>query len=343
MILKKENVAALLQALSETQPVYVPGVAGEATRFVPYADGVEARFDLVNVKMPPKDAFFPATEKMYRWTRRDGDLSIETDFQAAGPFTLFGVRPCDMASIDRLDAVFLTCGYVDEFYETRRNAATVVAVSCANPSATCFCDSMGIDPNEAPSADVLLKDGGSAFEVVAQSEKGAAAVQAWKPYLEEGQLQVPQAHCTLKVDMSAVPEKLHAMFDDPIWQDVADQCITCGTCTFVCPTCYCFDISQDVRADEGNRFRCWDSCMFSDYTRMAGGHNPRAAKASRVRQRFMHKLCYFNDRYGMDLCVGCGRCMRDCPAAVDITLIIDRIAAADPAVDAQAREAMAHA
>lgn len=125
--------------------------------------------------------------------------------------------------------------------------------------------------------------------------------------------------------MDGVAAKLPALFESDLWSDIADTCVQCGTCTFVCPTCYCFDISQDQRADEGSRFRCWDSCMFTDYTLMAGGHNPRAERSTRVRQRFMHKLCYFEQRYGESLCVGCGRCIQECPAAVDITRIIDAI------------------
>ena len=338
MLLKKTDVPALLAALSENQAVYVPGVENGVSRFVAYGDGVTPRFDLCNVKLPPKDMLFPKTEKMYRWQKKDGQLTIESDLVEAQPFCLFGIRPCDAASIERLDRVFLTKGYVDEFYQTKRDAATIVAIGCTAPDRTCFCESMGVSPAAAPMADVFLTDAGDAYAVSVQTDKGQAAVEAWEPFLSQGEAQPVSAHCTLSVDMTDVPEKLHDMFDDPIWQDVANQCLTCGTCTFVCPTCYCFDIAADVRADEGNRFRCWDSCMFSDYTRMAGGHNPRAEKASRVRQRFMHKLCYFNDRYGEGLCVGCGRCMRDCPAAVDISLIIDRIAqtqlVAKEAVDA---------
>lgn len=355
MLLQKTQMSALLGALSAAQPVYVPAAVGNISRFSAYGEGVEPRFDLQNVKMPPKDMLFPQTEKMYRWEKRDGNLAIESDFTQAQPFTVFGLRPCDMASIDRLDQAFLTKGYTDEFYQTRRSAATFVVMACSQVSPTCFCESMGESPSAAPSADILLVDAGDAYQVVAQTEKGAASLVAWAPFVtesaDEGVVSndpttspaAPVVHCTLSVDMSRVPDALHGMFDDPIWTDIANQCITCGTCTFVCPTCYCFDISQDVRADEGNRFRCWDSCMFSDYTLMAGGHNPRATKASRVRQRFMHKLCYFNDRYGMGLCVGCGRCMRDCPAAVDITLIIDRIAAQAQEKENAGQGAITHA
>ncbi|MEI3338955.1 MAG: 4Fe-4S dicluster domain-containing protein [Eubacterium sp.] len=116
------------------------------------------------------------------------------------------------------------------------------------------------------------------------------------------------------------------MFDHPIWDEVTRACIGCATCTYVCPTCYCFDIDSDNHGAEGTKYRCWDSCMFSDYRRMAGGHNPRPTKKERVRNRYMHKLSFFHERYGQLLCVGCGRCVEKCPAHMDITMFIDKAA-----------------
>ena len=116
------------------------------------------------------------------------------------------------------------------------------------------------------------------------------------------------------------------MFDNPIWEEVTRPCIGCATCTYVCPTCYCFDINSENRGNEGVSFRCWDSCMFTDYTLMAGGHNPRPTKKERLRNRYMHKLSYFVDRHGTSLCVGCGRCILKCPAHLDIAEFIDKAA-----------------
>lgn len=331
MAISKSAVAALLERISATQPVFVPCKVSGGSKFVEFGEGVVPAFDMQNTKEPPKELFFPAMEKVYRWKRHEGELSIEQAALADAPFTVFGVRPCDMASIDRLDQVFLTKGFVDEFYEARRNAATVVAMACPTADRTCFCSSMGVDSGAAPSADVLLTDCGDCYEAAAQTPRGEAAVRAWGDAVSAwAPASAPKrAACTLEVDAEGLAEKLPRLFENDLWEDVAASCLTCGTCTFVCPTCYCFDISQDVRADEGSRFRCWDSCMFADYTQMAGGHNPRARKSARVRQRFMHKLCFFEQRYGTGLCVGCGRCMRECLASVDITRIIERIGEAD--------------
>lgn len=188
---------------------------------------------------------------------------------------------------------------------------------------------MGQDPNNAPSADIQLRDAGECYTVEAHTDKGREALEAWKPFLEQGEAEVTDVHCTLKVDMDGVKEKLDKMFDAPLWDEVSTKCLNCGTCTYECPTCHCFDICQENRMKDGYRFRCWDSCMFSEYTAMAGGHNPRPTKVERVRNRFMHKLDYFEDRYGKELCVGCGRCVADCPVGLDITVLIDQIGAYD--------------
>lgn len=184
---------------------------------------------------------------------------------------------------------------------------------------------MGQSPNAAPEADILLLEDNDAFEVHVQTERGQALADAWKPFLEEGEVDRQPIECVTKVSMEGVAEKLHGMFDSPLWDEVSTACFTCGSCTFICPTCHCFDLSQARKKEENARFRCWDSCMFKDYTLMAGNHNPREQKRNRVRQRFMHKLCFFEERYGEPLCVGCGRCLVDCPASMDITAIIDRV------------------
>lgn len=325
MIIEKTAIPALLDSLAGSAEVLVPSVVDGVSKFAPWDQDVDLRLDLQNTKLPPKDLLFPATEKMYRWTRKDGELSIEQEPAAAEPFVLFGVRPCDVLSIDRLDDVFLTKGYIDEFYRAKRDALLIVAIGCAQTGETCFCESMGGTPNEAPSADILLREAGDAYTVAAQTPKGEEALASWSSFTSEGDATPAEGACTLSVNMAGVAEYLPQLFDSTLWDQVSNTCLTCGTCTYVCPTCHCFDISQERRADEGNRFRCWDSCMFTDYTLMAGNHNPRSNKSQRVRQRFMHKLCYFEQRYGSPLCVGCGRCLIDCPAAVDITRIVDRV------------------
>jgi ferredoxin len=227
----------------------------------------------------------------------------------------------------RLDQVFFEKEFRDDFYAKKRENTTLVALACQKPNETCFCDSMGADPNTAPAADILLIDAGDHYGVVAQTEKGKAITELWQKLLRKGDVKPGKAACSLKTKMSEdLYKKLAGMFEHPIWEGNAKACIGCGTCTYVCPTCYCFDIKSESHGNEGVNFRCWDSCMFSDYTRMAGGHNPRPTKKERLRNRYLHKLSYFKERHGSTLCVGCGRCVEKCPAHLDITEFIDKAA-----------------
>ncbi len=329
MILRKEKLSALLAELSQHSWVYVPKNVEGVTKFASYLSSDPVCFDEVNTLLPPKDLLFPQTQNMYRYgIDANGTMIIEPTIDSDDQ-VVFGIRSCDMRSIQCLDDVFLTKGFVDEFYEAKRNRLLTVAINCSKVAESCFCDSMGLDPNGAPGADIQLIEDGDTYGVLAQTDKGVKALEMWKPYLEEGETFTSATACTLKVDMSGVKQALDHMFDSALWEDVSGKCLNCGTCTYLCPTCYCFDIDQDNRYKEGVRFRCWDSCMFSEYTEMAGGHNPRPTKKERVRNRFMHKLNYFEDRYGKTLCVGCGRCVARCPVGLDITCLIDQIGAAD--------------
>ncbi|MDR2108086.1 MAG: 4Fe-4S dicluster domain-containing protein [Coriobacteriales bacterium] len=348
MLLKREHLDELLNSLSKRARVYLPARRDDTTTscFALYQQVgrqafIDASLSLVNTTMPPKDLLFPQTQKMYRYgVDAEGSAWIDP-IHDADAVVVFGLRSCDMRSIECMDDVFLTKGYDDEFYGARRALLTTVAIGCTEVAETCFCDSMGLDPNTAPAADIQLNalTDGSGWLVNAQTERGRAALANWQEYLQqEGEKREPssplepapslvRSACTLKVNAEGIKEKLDELYEHPLWDEIAKKCITCGTCTFVCPTCHCFDISQENRMKEGERFRCWDSCMFSAYTEMAGHHNPRASRAARVRQRFMHKLCFFEERYGKSLCVGCGRCVEKCPVALDITVLIDRIAA----------------
>jgi len=334
MLLKKERLQDLLDALARDAQLYIPKHVDGVTRYALYTSEDEPAFEVVNTVMPPKDLLFPQTQKMYRFGFDSEGTAFIDPCHDDDRMVLFGVRSCDMRSIECMDDVFLSKGYVDDFYAARRAGLLTVAMACTAPAPTCFCDSMGLEATHAPGADIQLTGGPDVWSVAAQTQKGIEALASWEPFLEEGELPAELAapvSCSLAVNIVGVREKLEHMYEHPIWEQLADKCLTCGTCTYLCPTCHCFDISQENRAQEGLRFRCWDSCMFSEYTQMAGGHNPRPSKEERVRNRFMHKLCFFEDRYGKMLCVGCGRCVEKCPVAVDITCLIDEIGACDVA------------
>lgn len=323
--LAKNKLNEAIEILAKDAKVLVPMKVDGVSKFAPWGSAGALDFEAVNTLLPPKDVLFPNTEKMYSYKIANQEVTDLTVHNEAENHVLFGLRPCDMQSIKCMDDVFLTKTYVDEFYKKKREKMVTVCIGCAQTAPTCFCDSMGLTPGKHESADVQMYDLGDSYGVEAQTDAGQEMVAKWQGLLGEGEVTVPMTECTLKVDMTDVPQKLSKMFESSMWQDISRKCIGCGTCTYVCPTCYCFDIDVKNGGNEGYRFRCWDSCMFSEYTRMAGGHNPRPSKSERIRNRFLHKLEFFNERYGKNLCVGCGRCVAKCPVNVDITLFIDKL------------------
>lgn len=327
--IKKSDMGSWLEFLSRQGTVYVPMREEEGlVSFSPWSPGAEVAWDAGNSLVPPKGLFFPQTETLYRYRADGSDVSLDEPAldDIASPQVLVGVRPCDVKSLQVLDAVFLTKGYVDALCQTRRNRTLIVAQACAKAQPTCFCTSMGVSPVEAPGADMVLYDLGDEMGVMVQTEKGAEALAGYPGMGPEKEEPLPEAPaCQLTADVEGLAERLKERFYHPVWDELYRKCLGCGICTYLCPTCHCFDIDRENWGQNGREYRGWDSCMYSQYTLMAGGHNPRPTKKERVRNRFLHKLQYIPERYGILGCVGCGRCLAKCPVNMDITRIITRL------------------
>jgi len=329
LAIDKKRLNELLRNMSRDFRVYAPYLENGTGKFAPYREDRELYLEM-NTLLPPKDIFFPQTEKMYRFRTAGSALEIEEIEDKKEKQVIFGIRSCDAFSIDCLDKVFLSRGYEDAFYKNKRENTLLVGLACTAAGDTCFCRSMGLNPQEAVGVDLQVLDLGEEWGFEARTAAGEGLLARYRDLLRETDAApIPTQEFKLKVDVEGVPEKLSRMFDHPMWEEISRKCLGCALCTYLCPTCHCFDVSGKVKGEEGYRFRCWDSCMFSEYTRMAGGHNPRPTKKERVRNRFMHKLCYFVERYGQLLCTGCGRCLAKCPVNMDITAVIRKIKEAE--------------
>jgi len=207
-------------------------------------------------------------------------------------------------------------------------------MSCTKPPySTCFCTSVGGSPTSADGADILLTDLGDAYLAEFLTDKGAALLKYF------GDVKADAAADKKKEEIAAasageikttIPAReikafLDANFEHPFWDTIHRKCLACGTCTFMCPTCHCFDIQDEVKGADGKRIRNWDSCMFPLFTKETSGHNPRPTQKERWRQRFMHKFRYYVDMFGPIACVGCGRCVMSCPVNIDIRKIAQDI------------------
>jgi sulfhydrogenase subunit beta (sulfur reductase) len=238
---------------------------------------------------------------------------------------LFGIRPCDARGLLLLDKVF-GGGSSDPYYTDKRNDTVVVSLGCAHPNPSCFCLSMGGGPCSEEGSDLLLLDLGDRYIAEAVTEKGMTILKD-KAFEESDGKSLSLAEKTRKqAEASMQPvakkenleEELERLFSDPLWKDLAESCLSCGICTYLCPTCHCFDLCDEASGQAGERIRVWDSCQFPLFTQQASGFNPRPTVKERFRQRIMHKLSYLPKSQSMTGCVGCGRCVTECPVNLDI-------------------------
>lgn len=331
--LNRKALWSLFDAISQQYKLYIPQDTDGGTAFLPYTEG--AAFSEKQTVRSPKDFFFPQTETLVSFRVAGKNLSIEDIPLQNEPFVLFGVRACDLHSFEVLDRVFLS-EPVDTFYKSRRENATVVTLACRKPSETCFCETFGADP-AAPGGDAVcyMTDGEVFLEAI--TEKGRTLMEATSVLTEECPPDTVDAEKeNIRKKAAALPlralsaegfgaGKTALYFDSPAWKKLSQACLGCGTCTYVCPTCQCYDIRDVKRGEEVRRCRTWDSCMYSEFTKMSAGQ-PRATQTERFRQRFMHKLVYFPENNdGLYGCVGCGRCLRSCPVQMNIVKVMKEL------------------
>ncbi|WP_287485748.1 4Fe-4S dicluster domain-containing protein [Blautia sp.] len=331
----KENLSALFQSIAENQELYLPVEVSGQVNFKAWTQDANVSLETLKTVKSPKDAFFPQSENLYTVQREGKKLSIEPQALKEQNFVVFGMKACDIQGVKVLDNVFLS-DPIDSFYAARREHGTIVAMACHEPEESCFCKAFGIDCAE-PAADVATWMVEGELYWKALTEKGEALTKAVESLLVEAGGADAEKLEAEKNAIHTIVEKLPysnlslegwngdaltEKFNSPVWEELYKPCLACGTCTFVCPTCQCYDIKDYDTGHGVKRYRCWDSCMYSDFTMMAHGNN-RTSQLQRFRQRFMHKLVYYPaNNNGMYSCVGCGRCVEKCPASLNIVKVI---------------------
>ena len=328
----KENLAALFQMIAADQELILPVKKSGQANFAVWTEGAEVDLDTLKTVKSPKDAFFPQSENLYTCFKDGKNIKIEPETLKNQNFVVFGMKACDIKGVEVLDKVFLA-EPVDTFYAARRAHGTIVALACHEPEETCFCKVFGVDCAD-PVADVATWMIEGELYWKALTEKGEALTKTVASLLVDAdEAKVEEEKAAIRAIVEKLPysnlslegwngDVLMEKFNSPLWEELYKPCLACGTCTFVCPTCQCYDIKDYDTGHGVQRYRCWDSCMYSDFTMMAHGNN-RTSQMQRFRQRFMHKLVYFpanND--GMYSCVGCGRCIEKCPASLNIVKVV---------------------
>ena len=334
--IKREDLPALFQKIAADQELYLPVSTAGQTNFGVWREEAEVDLDTLKTVKSPKDVFFPQSETLYTCYREGKKLSVEPETLKEQDFVVFGMKACDIKGVEVLDRVFLS-DPIDTFYAARRDHGTIVALACHEPEETCFCKVFGVDAAH-PAADVAAWMVEDTLYWKPETEKGQKLTEKLADFLEKAEdagseTAVAEEEEKIRSIMEELPyshlslegwngDVLMEKFESPLWEELYKPCLACGTCTFVCPTCQCYDIKDYDTGHGVQRYRCWDSCMYSDFTMMAHGNN-RTSQKERFRQRFMHKLVYFpanND--GMYSCVGCGRCVEKCPASLNIVKVV---------------------
>ncbi len=333
-------VGALAAGRRVLIPVRQPAVK-QSVIFAPYKDGMPV--ELAKATIAPKEAVLPKCETLVSYRKiKDAENPAATalelhDTPQAEPTVVFGCRPCDARGFAVLDRPYLQGPFADPYYKARRDLLTVVTQTCPSTSTTCFCHWVGCGPDSAEGSDVLLTavDGGYVLEAVTAKGEALLAELDGKAPVTDGtdKLAAAQAaRAAVRASLPAAPDlsqaqaRIAARFaDGDFWEAQTAQCLSCGACTYMCPTCYCFNITDEGDGVDktGRRIRTWDNCMSPLFTREASGHNARMTKGQRMRNRVSHKFSTYPENWnGAFSCNGCGRCINNCPVHLDIRAIV---------------------
>ncbi len=334
-VIEKSKMPILIRELTKEYEVFAPVKEKSIVSFERLSSGKEAYLDFRNTKKAPKEVFFPQTETLFTYRSGEKEIEIVEPPAVKGKRVVLGVRPCDARSLVLLDKFLSSGDHKEVYYLEKRKNTTVVGLACNRPLSTCFCTSLGGSPFGKDGMDLLFQEINGKYLIEIVTERGEELIKkfpwlkdAEKPEIEKAKKFYEDAETAVrsKVSINGVSEKLDRMFEDPFWDQISQKCLGCGVCTFLCPTCCCFDI-QDEEGNGTKRVRIWDSCQFICFTLQGSGHNPRPSEKERMRQRIMHKFNHFVKNYGESFCVGCGRCVRQCPVNLDIREVVEAISA----------------
>jgi formate hydrogenlyase subunit 6/NADH:ubiquinone oxidoreductase subunit I len=299
----------------------------------------QVSFAAGKTRWSPKEFLFPKTETLFSYAVTGNDVKIERPPADETEQVIVGVRPCDAAGLARLDGVFLRQSQApDAHYAGHRNRSTIVSITCESAEPECFCTAVGVGPAAEDGSDVQLVATPNGWIVRPITAKGEALTTSLSsrpvPSSDEwAKAQATAAGVAASLKQNPIAHEwaavLEKSFDQPLWQAVGQNCLGCSICSYVCPSCSCFDVQDSGNAWCGDRCRSWDSCTFGLFTRHGSGHNPRGNQPARFRQRVLHKFSYFPETHdGQFMCVGCGRCVALCPVGMNIQGAVQQVVGA---------------
>lgn len=343
-LINKSQVSDIARELQKEYQVYGPVMEKETKQcmFVKVDDIAELDLNAPIPALPPKHTLFPQFERImsYQYDKKNQKVDIKPDFDVSKK-ALFGLRSCDLTGVLCMDRFFLGQEFVDDVYKNHRKNMFIVTNTCNVPFKQCFCVCTDSGPSAQEGYDLNLTDLGDQYLVEAGSDKGKALAE------KLGLKKSDDSHKKAKADVidksidkfdsiakdnkawisRVVNRVTTGLIDEKVWEYIGNQCLECGACSFVCPSCTCFNIVDPVTGPEtADRMRTWDSCSYEGYSRMAGGHNPRHPVEDRRSKRFFCKLSYSQSKkYLRPGCVGCGRCQWVCPGDIGLPNVVTYI------------------
>jgi ferredoxin len=272
-----------------------------------------------------KRFFFPPEEEILKFENN----KIKEKKPEIKKRIFLGAHPCDINALLKLDKVFKN-EYLDPYYLERRKNTIIIGLACKVPGEHCFCYAVDLKND---GYDIMLIKESKGYLAIVKTEKGKKFVDKYSSFFEEAKLRKtpqivpPKEKFKVKINLKNVDKLLRKKWDSKVWDEVAEACLSCGSCNLVCPTCHCYTIEDDIdiKLKKVVRQRLWDSCQLRDFALVASGENFRSEKGTRLRNRISHKFRYFPEKYGEIMCVGCGRCIISCPAEIDETEVIKKL------------------
>ena len=323
---RKREINSLLRKLSRSYLIFCPVKKDGEFVFDEISSAEDLELEYITTRLPPKKYLFPPVETFF--SHEKGVIIDNKHRNADRRQLIFGIHPCDVNAILLLDRHFLG-DYKDPCYLRRRENTVIAALTCEEIGDNCFCESFGTGPSLKEGYDLLLTDVGDRYLVEIGSKIGEQIAQevhlsdaTTEDFREkEERLKAVRAKFKKKVNTDNLAEVMLDSLKHKIWTELKDTCLSVGSCSLVCPTCFCFSVHDtvDLTLEKGERWREWDSCQLLEYAEVALGGNFRKDRGARVRHWMNCKLCYVKLRHGMFGCVGCGRCIKDCPAGIEIT------------------------
>jgi len=323
----KENLKKWLTDLKTQAEVLTPAKANGLWTYRNF-DGRDIPHNFQNSRLPPKGLFLESLRTLFEWKFPGGSLEVRPFPAMDGLRVIFGLRPCDARALKILESIFAR-DYPDVFYLRNLSRTLLLGQACRVQCEGSFCSEMGIDSQDSTDFDIFFREVPQGYLARALTARGNALLERRDLFEESSAEEWNLAQSKPRgsreqplFDLERVKAGVAKSFpDENFWKRFSAKCINCGICTYLCPTCHCFDLCDLQMPGQGMRFRCWDSCAFADFTKMAV-HNPREEKWRRYRQRVSHKFHFFYQNFQAIACVGCGRCVGHCPVNLDLRQVL---------------------